>query len=135
LNYLSILTHPDISYSVGKLSQFLEHPGFSHFTAAMQVFRYLNGTMYQGLHFQKQDSYNLRAFINADWGNCPDTCRSHTGFLVLRQSHLISWNSTKQATVSLSLTEAKYKALADACKDIVWIQNPASEDLTSPLGS
>ncbi|PLW35289.1 hypothetical protein PCASD_13664 [Puccinia coronata f. sp. avenae] len=135
LNYLSILTRPDISYAVSKLSQFLEHPGLPHFTAAMQVFRYLNRTMYRGLHFQKQDTYNLRAFIDSDWGNCPDTRRSHTGFLVLRQSHLISWKSTKQSTVSLSSTEAEYKALADACKDVVWIQNLALEILTSSLSS
>jgi hypothetical protein len=135
LNYLSILTRPDISYAVSKLSQFLKHPGLPHFTAAMQVFRYLNGTMYRGLHFQKQDSYNLRAFIDSDWGNCPDTRRSHTGFLVLRQSHLISWKSTKQSTVSLSSTEAEYKALADACKDVVWIQNLSSEIFTSSLSS
>ncbi|KAI7964121.1 hypothetical protein MJO29_004548 [Puccinia striiformis f. sp. tritici] len=44
LNYLSILTRPDISYAVSKLSQFLENPGISHYKAAMQVFRYLNGT-------------------------------------------------------------------------------------------
>jgi hypothetical protein len=130
LNYLSILTCPNISFAVSKLSQFLENPGLSHFKAAMQVFRYLKGTMYRGLHFQRQDSHNLRAFIDADWANCLDTRRSHTGFLVLRHSHLISWKLTKQATVSLSSTKAEYKSLADACKDVVWIQNLASEILS-----
>jgi hypothetical protein len=135
LNCLSILTRPDISYAVSKLSQFLERPGLPHFTAAMQVFRYLKGTMYRGLHFQRQDSYNLRSFINADWANCPDTRRSHTGFLVLWQAHLISWKSTKQATVSLSSTEAEYKSLSDACKDMIWIQNLSTEILINSPSS
>ncbi|PLW40507.1 hypothetical protein PCASD_08835 [Puccinia coronata f. sp. avenae] len=132
LKYLSILTQPDISYPISKLSQYLENPGMPHFTAAMQVFRYLKGTMFWGLHFRKQDSFNLQAYIDADWANCPNTRRSRTGFMVLRNSHLISWKSAKQATVSLSSTEAKYKSLADACKDVVWIQNLSSEILTNP---
>jgi hypothetical protein len=86
--------------------------------------------MYRGLHFKQQNCYTLKTFINADWANCPNTRRSHTGFLVLRNSHLVYWKSTKQATVSLSTTEAKYKALADACKDVVWIRNLSSEILT-----
>jgi transposase InsO family protein len=130
LNHLSVLTRPDISFAISKLSQFLENPGLTHYTAAMQVLRFLHGTMYRGLNFKKQDIYTLKTFIDADWANCPDTRRSHTGFLVLRDSHLISWKSTKQATVSLSSTEAEYKALADACKDIVWIRNLSSEILT-----
>jgi hypothetical protein len=86
--------------------------------------------MYRGLCFKQQDSYTLKTLIDADWANCPDTHRSHTGFLVVRESHLVSWKSTKQATVSLSTTEAEYKALADACKDVVWIRNLSSEILT-----
>jgi hypothetical protein len=83
LKYLSILTWPNISYSVSKLSQFLEHPGLTHFTAAMQVFCFLKGTMFRGLNFFFQASYNLCSFIDADWANCIDTRQSHTGFLVL----------------------------------------------------
>ncbi|PLW45549.1 hypothetical protein PCASD_06269 [Puccinia coronata f. sp. avenae] len=69
LNYLSILTRPDISFSVSKLLQHLENPGLPHYTAALQP------------------------------------------------------------TVSLSSTEAEYKALADACKDIVWFQSLLAEVL------
>ncbi|PLW12010.1 hypothetical protein PCANC_24384 [Puccinia coronata f. sp. avenae] len=69
----------------------------------------------------------LCIFFDFDWANCPDTCRSHTGFLVLRNDHLLSWKSTKQATVSLSSTEAEYKALADSCKDNFWLKNLCHE--------
>jgi hypothetical protein len=37
LNHLSVLTRPDISFAISKLSQFLENPGLTHYTAAMQV--------------------------------------------------------------------------------------------------
>jgi hypothetical protein len=95
LNYLSILTCPNISFLVSKLSQFLENPGLTHYTAALQVFCFLKGTIFCGLHFCNQSSFNLQSFINANWANCLDTRCSHTGFLVLRDSHLISWKSTK----------------------------------------
>jgi hypothetical protein len=127
LNYLGILTRPDISFSVSKLSQHLEHPGLSHYKAAMQVFRYLKGTLSKGLLYSKSEAPQLHIFVNADWANCPDTRCSHSGFLVLHCNHLLLWKSTKQPTASLSTTKAEYKTLADACKDTVWIQHLCSE--------
>ncbi|PLW28356.1 hypothetical protein PCANC_23994 [Puccinia coronata f. sp. avenae] len=73
------------------------------------------------------DPSALNVYVDADWANCPDTQRSHTGLLVLQSDHLIFWKSTKQPTVSLSSTEAEYKALSDACKEIVWVRNITQE--------
>ncbi|POW10838.1 hypothetical protein PSTT_05755 [Puccinia striiformis] len=113
LTYLSILTRPDISYAVSTLSQYLDNPGIKHYYAAVQVFRYLKGTYRFGLIFKKEKGAQLKAFADADWGNCPDTRRSTTGFLVMVGTHIINWKSTKQATISLSSAEAEYKALSD----------------------
>ena len=73
LNYLSVLTRPDISHAVSVLSQHLEAPGIQHFRAAEQVFRYLAGTKQVGLVFTKEPSLDLSANVDSDWGNCPDT--------------------------------------------------------------
>jgi transposase InsO family protein len=127
LNYLSILTRPDISFAVSKLSQFLENPGLSHYKAAMQVLRYLKGTINRGLLFGFNKPSTIYASVDADWANCPDTRRSHTGFMVTWNEHLISWKSTKQSTVSLSSTEAEYKALADVAKEVTWLSNLLKE--------
>ncbi|PLW55770.1 hypothetical protein PCANC_01615 [Puccinia coronata f. sp. avenae] len=127
LNYLSVLTRPDISYSVSKLSQFLERPGINHYRAAVQVFRYLHHTKSRGLLFSKDGSAPLTIAVDADWGNCPDTRRSHTGYISLLNNHVISWKSTKQCTVSLSSTEAEYKALSDAGKESSWLINLCQE--------
>jgi hypothetical protein len=127
LNYLSVLTCPYISFAVSKLSQFLERPGLSHYKAAMQVFQYLHGTMHCGLLFLKTANPQLCVFVDANWANCSDTHQSHSGFLVLRSNHLLSWKLTKQTTVSLSSTEAEYKSLADTCKDTVWLKNLCQE--------
>jgi hypothetical protein len=70
---------------------------------------------------------NLVFSVDADWGNCPDTRRSHTGYLATLNHHIISWKSSKQCTVSLSSTEAEYKALSDAGKEASWLINLCQE--------
>ncbi|KAI7940779.1 hypothetical protein MJO28_013064 [Puccinia striiformis f. sp. tritici] len=123
LNYLSVLTRPDISYAVSVLSQHLERPGIQHFRAAQQVFRYLAGTKHVGLVFTKSDGLSFRAHVDSDWGNCPDTRRSATGYVVLTNDQTLSWKASRQATVSLSSTEAEYKALSDLGRELAWLAN------------
>jgi hypothetical protein len=127
LNYLSVLTRPDISYAVSVLSQHLEKPGILHFRAAEQVFRYLSGTKQVGLIYQRKVDLSLSAHVDSDWGNCPDTRRSATGYVVLTHTQVLSWKATRQATVSLSSTEAEYKALSDLGREISWISHLISE--------
>ena len=43
LMYAAVTTHPDISFTVSTLSQFLESPGEVHWEAVKWVFRYLAG--------------------------------------------------------------------------------------------
>ncbi|PLW38261.1 hypothetical protein PCANC_14903 [Puccinia coronata f. sp. avenae] len=100
------------------LSQHLEAPGIQHFRAAEQVFRYLAGTKQVGLVFTKEPSLDLSANVDSDWGNCPDTRRSATGFVILTSQQVLSWKASRQATVSLSSTEAEYKALSDLSREI-----------------
>ncbi|PLW18940.1 hypothetical protein PCASD_22738 [Puccinia coronata f. sp. avenae] len=123
LNYLSVLTPPNIAYAVSSLSQYLEALGINHYYSAVQVFRYLSGTRHLGLTFKKENAGGVKAFVEADWDNCPDTCRSVTGFAVLSGQHLIAWKSTKQPTVSLSTAEAEYKAMSDVGQELAWLDN------------
>ncbi|KAK4391492.1 Retrovirus-related Pol polyprotein from transposon RE1 [Sesamum angolense] len=44
-------TRPNISFVVQQCSQFLQHPGSSHWDAALHVLRYLRGTSSLGLFF------------------------------------------------------------------------------------
>jgi hypothetical protein len=47
--------------------------------------------------------------------------------------NLISWSCRKQATVARSSTEAKYKSLANAAAEIIWINSVLKELGLTPI--
>ena len=49
------------------------------------------------------------------------------GYAVYLGSNLVSWSSKKQAVVSRSSTETKYRALAQATAVVTWIQSLLKE--------
>ncbi|CAL0329477.1 unnamed protein product [Lupinus luteus] len=120
---LLYLTHtrPDISFSVGCLSQFLACPTDEHHKAATQVLRYLKSCPAQGIFFPSNNTTTLQGYSDSDWATCLDTRRSITGWCFFMGTALISWKSKKQSTVSRSSSEAEYRALAMAACEAQWL--------------
>ncbi|MBW0487575.1 hypothetical protein O181_027290 [Austropuccinia psidii MF-1] len=134
LNYISSNTFPDITFSVGHLSQFLKKPGIQHCNACLQVFCYLYHSKHLCLTFKNHGFHHIKTYSDSDWGNNPIDQRSVSAFTVSINLHLISWRSKKQQTVSHSTTEAEYKSLSDATKEATWLMNLINEiQLTSAL--
>ncbi|MBW0464974.1 hypothetical protein O181_004689 [Austropuccinia psidii MF-1] len=127
LNYISFNTRPDITFAVSHLSQFLEEPGLQHWNACLQVFCYLYHSKNVCLTFKNHGFLHIKTYADADWGNSPIDRRSISGFTVSIDPHLISWHLKKQQTVSHSTTEAEYKSLSDAGKEMTWLTNILKE--------
>ena len=53
LIYIMTCTRPDLSYAVGKLSQYLSEPRQQHWVAAKHILKYLRGTSHYELRYQK----------------------------------------------------------------------------------
>ncbi|KAF5463234.1 hypothetical protein F2P56_019164 [Juglans regia] len=118
LQYLT-LTHPNISYAVNNICQFMQNPRDTHLIAVKRIFRYLKGTLNIGLNFVQTPLIALRGFCDADWAGSRDDLRSTTGFAIYMGDNLLSWGAKKQATVSRSTAEVEYRALASTTAELM----------------
>ena len=82
LNFLTH-THPNLSYAVQTLSQHMQKPTTAHFEAVKHTLGYLSATLGQGILLSASDQLTLQTYSNSDWGACPDTRRSISGFVLL----------------------------------------------------
>lgn len=81
LLYLTV-TRPDITYSVNTFCQFMNSPKHKHMDEAYWVLRYIKTTPGQGILLPSSNDLKLVAHCDADWGGCPLTRRSCTGFII-----------------------------------------------------
>jgi hypothetical protein len=77
LQYATI-THPDLTFSVNKASQFVAHPTEVHWQLVKRIVCYINGTLNHGIQLRSSSQLNLNAYNDADWAGCPDDRRSTT---------------------------------------------------------
>ncbi|XP_074377288.1 uncharacterized protein LOC141718806 [Apium graveolens] len=82
---LNFITHtrPDLAFCVQHLSQFMFDPRLPHWTATLHVLRYLKNDPAQGLFFSNTPSFSIQGYCDADWGACPHSRRSVSGFVIL----------------------------------------------------
>ncbi|XP_031279730.1 secreted RxLR effector protein 161-like [Pistacia vera] len=111
LQYLT-LTRANISFTVNKLSQFLQAPTEFKWQACKHVLRYIKGTSFHGFLFKPAASLCVECYADADWGSNLDDRRSTRRYCMYLGPNLVQWSSRKQKVVALSSTEAKYRALA-----------------------
>ncbi|KAL9281348.1 putative RNA-directed DNA polymerase [Arabidopsis thaliana] len=119
LLYLCV-TRPDITFAVHRLSRFLSCATDVHMQAAQRVLKYLKGNPGQGLFYSTNTSLCLNGFADADWGTCLDSRRSVSGVCIFLGTSLISWKYKKQDVWCSSSTEAEYRSMAVATKDLLW---------------
>ncbi|XP_021758730.1 uncharacterized protein LOC110723689 [Chenopodium quinoa] len=89
---LNFLTHTrrDLSFAVQSLSQFMHQPRIQHMQALHHVLRYVAHTLRQGILLQATAQLTLRAYSDSDWGSCPNSRRSVTGYIMLLGNSPIS---------------------------------------------
>ena len=98
LNYLSVVSRPDLSFVVSSLRQVLKNPSHGLWLLAKKVLRYLKGTFDLRLVFKHSEGLNLVGFFDPDWGGDPNDRRSTSGycFKISDASSVICWSSRKQ---------------------------------------
>lgn len=124
LQYLAVLTRPDIVYAVNQASRFLANPGQKHWTAVKRILRYLHGTPDDGLVYRRSPSSNtpVDGFSDSDWAGDTDDRRSCSGHLFRVFGGIVAFRSKKQPTTALSSCEAELIALTMAMKEALWLR-------------
>jgi hypothetical protein len=110
LRYLAH-TRPDLAFSVGYVSWFMQRPTTEHQQAVKSIIRYVAGTLDHGLYYPR----------------CPGEAhlvgysKSTSGILFFFGKCLVSWQSVKQQVVALSSCEAEYIAASTASTQTLWL--------------
>jgi hypothetical protein len=121
LRYL-LHIRPDLSYSVGVASRFMEKPTVKHYNAVKQIMRYVKGTLNFGLVYTQENKPEvLVGYTDSDSGGDVVGRRSTGGMaFYLNEGH-------KEKTVALSSCEAEFMAATAAAKQALWLRNMLSE--------
>jgi hypothetical protein len=124
LMYLAVATRPDIAFSVNQLARVMSAPDEFHWESAKKVLRYLKGTMNIGITFSGgiNNDNVLVGYSDSDWGSCPVTRKSTTGYVLMLNGGAISWNSKLQTTVAISTMEAEYMAMCATMQEGVFLR-------------
>lgn len=99
LQYLAF-SHPDIAYSVNRLSWFMHHPKNCHWQTVKRILCYLAGTMSYGIYLSARSPITLHAFSDGDWvGDVDDIVSTNAYILYLGKTHCVvveevNWRSS-----------------------------------------
>ncbi|RDY01650.1 Vacuolar protein sorting-associated protein 52 A, partial [Mucuna pruriens] len=101
-------TRPNLSFSVGLISRFMQEPRQSHLLAAKRILRYVQRTIGFGVLFPKGEAeaqLDLIGYSDLDWCGDKSDRKSIVGYIFFYGGVPISWSSTKEPVVALSSCE------------------------------
>ena len=121
LMYVALSTQPNLAFAIQHLSQFIMSYGVEHWTAIKNVLRYLKGSCDSRITFTWDVGLNLEIFVDSNYANRMDAL-SMNGYVAILEGGAIAWSSKKQWMIVLSTTEAKYMALTEGAKQLIWLR-------------
>jgi Reverse transcriptase (RNA-dependent DNA polymerase)/Pol polyprotein, beta-barrel domain len=122
INFPAVVTRPDISKAVSKLSEFLQNPSPQHIAAADRTIEYLVGTKYWAIEYDGNLLSDRKIFITSSdsaFADDPLTRNSSYGFCFSLFGGVIHYKAVKGTTVTTSSTEAELLALSLTAKEFI----------------
>jgi hypothetical protein len=96
LHYLAH-TRPDMAFSIGYVSRFMQRPTMEHQQAVKRIIRYVAGILNHGLYYPRcLGEAHLVGYSDNDHAGDIDTSKSTSGILFYFGKCLVSWQSVKQ---------------------------------------
>ena len=90
------------------------------------ILRYLKGTSRVCLRYGVRKPI-LEGFINSNMLGDVDLSQSMSGYVITYVGGAVLWHSRLQKSVALSTKEAKYMAVVEAGKRLIWMRNFLNE--------
>jgi hypothetical protein len=124
LNYISMISRPDITFAVNSLARYCEKPTSTHWSCVKRVMKYLKGTSDYKLTFggEPVSCLSVTGYCDSDWAGEVSTRKSTTGYVFTLNGGPIAWTSRLQQLTSLSVAEAEYVALSETLKECLWLR-------------
>lgn len=130
LRYL-LHTRPDLAFSVGIASRYMEKPTVMHLKAVKQIMRYMQVSVDHGLVYTKGGNPEvLDGYSDSDLAADLVGRRSTAGMAFYLNECLVTWCSHKQKIVALSSCEAEFMTATVVAMQALWLRNLLA-DLTS----
>lgn len=137
LQYLSMVTRPDIAYAASVLSRFNAKPTYHHWRAAIKVVRYLKATRTYGLVYGRtvgDEGLSMIGYVDSNYAGDKYDFLSTYGFAFKLNGAAVSWTSKKQGKVAHSTGDAEYVAASLASKEALWLRKLMADcDIKGPL--
>ncbi|OAQ57580.1 polyprotein [Pochonia chlamydosporia 170] len=135
VNYVAVITRPDIAKPISKLAEFLLNPSDQHVYLVDRLMEYLWPTRFLAIQFNGTSSSaevikinhssvprELRIASDAAFADDPETRKSSQGCFISLFGGPVSWKAGKQTTVTTSSTEAELLAFTHTAKEAIATQ-------------
>ena len=132
LQYLAIVTRPDIAFAASALARYMNNPTRFLLKCAERTLRYLGHTKDLTLTYSGDRKGSNKAMLlgysDADYAGCTVTARSTSGMVITFQGLPIYWRSKRQPIVTVSTAESELVALTEAALETQWLKMLLEED-------
>ena len=121
--WITVTTRPDIGYAVSVLCKFMQNSGKEHYTAAIWLLRYLNGTSEYGIKYTSTGNLLPVGYCDADFCN-DESRRSVYAYIFMLAGAPWCWKCGLQDRIAISTAEAEIRSMHAAQKSIqqaIWI--------------
>nr|GEW25211.1 zinc finger, CCHC-type [Tanacetum cinerariifolium] len=118
---------PDLNYSVGLFSRFMQDPKDHHLKALKQVIRYIKGIKEHGIIYKKEGGYKITRYSDSSYGINTDQGKGTTGTVFYFGESPITWCTQKQPTMTLSSCESEFMAAIGAACQALWLKRLLNE--------
>lgn len=86
-------TRPDLMFSVGLLSRYMNSPTHIHMGTRKIVLRYLKGTISAGIWYKRDGLVKLQDYYDSDWVGCLYDMKSTSGYIFILEFGANCWSA------------------------------------------